>query len=325
MSVTLPDTIRAFILQSTNARKLLSTDLLQSLWSGYGKIVRCHLVGTDFPSLILKWVRPQLEANHPRGWNTSTSHTRKLRSYKIEIEWYMRWAARCPETCRVPKYISSRQDGEESILLIEDLDASGFSERRDTLERDELKSCLDWLAAFHSRFIRVEPTDLWPTGTYWHLATRQDEWQNMRSGKLKKRAKHLDNMLSSARYQTIIHGDAKLANFCFSARTKAVSALDFQYVGGGVGVKDLAYFLSSCLDNDALFESHNWCLDRYFSQLKHWSEPTLGADAFSELENEWRSLYSVAVADFSRFLEGWNPGHWKLNDYTRNHVDQVLS
>jgi Ser/Thr protein kinase RdoA (MazF antagonist) len=56
----------------------------------------------------------------------------------------------------------------------------------------------------------------------------------------------IDQVLNNCSYQTIVHGDAKLANFCFS-KEGAVSAVDFQYVGGGCGMKDVAYFLGSCL------------------------------------------------------------------------------
>ena len=43
----------------------------------------------------------------------------------------------------------------------------------------------------------------------------------------------------------LAHGDAKVANFCFTNDQHAVAAVDFQYVGGGIGTQDVIYFLGS--------------------------------------------------------------------------------
>ena len=58
--------------------------------------------------------------------------------------------------------------------------------------------------------------------------------------------------LKSSTFKTLVHGDAKLANFCFGSEESGVAAVDFQYVGGGCGMKDLAYFVGSCFrDHEA--------------------------------------------------------------------------
>ena len=94
-----------------------------------------------------------------------------------------------------------------------------------------------------------------------------------------------------------------------------MAAVDFQYVGGGVGVKDLAYFLSSIYDEDQLYDKEKECLDYYFAEL--------GAE--DEVEVEWRELYPYAWCDFYRFLKGWSPGHYKLNTYSEGMKKKVLS
>ena len=47
--------IESFILSSTNSKKILSQELIQDLWSGYGQITR---VTTDSKSVILKKIIP---------------------------------------------------------------------------------------------------------------------------------------------------------------------------------------------------------------------------------------------------------------------------
>ena len=64
--------------------------------------------------------------------------------------------------------------------------------------------------------MNITQADLWETGTYWHLETRPDELVKLQDKKLKEFAPLIDSKLSSAKYQTLVHGDAKLANFCFS-------------------------------------------------------------------------------------------------------------
>ena len=136
---------------------------------------------------------------------------------------------------------------------------------------------------------------------------------------LKKVAKQLDDKLEKARYKTIVHGDAKVANFCFGklsrvhsldqgeqekdANNIAIAGLDFQYCGNGVGVRDVAYFLGSVYTDDELAICADECFDYYFAVL---SAPAC-------VEEEWRSLISVCFADFERFMRGWNPGGWKFH------------
>jgi aminoglycoside phosphotransferase (APT) family kinase protein len=132
-------------------------------------------------------------------------------------------------------------------------------------------------------------------------------------------------MLSTARFQTLVHGDAKLANFCFSPDGKSVAAVDFQYVGGGCGMKDVAYFLGSCLCDRDQQRFEGMLLGHYFTTLRQaLAERGRDVDAV-EVEREWRALMPVAQADFYRFLVGWMPTHWKINDYNKRVTLEVVN
>ncbi|ELR71518.1 hypothetical protein C900_02581 [Fulvivirga imtechensis AK7] len=212
--------------------------------------------------------------------------------------------------------------GNELLLIMEDLNASGYHIRLDPDEvtLENAKNCLTWLANFHARFMGVAPLGLWPVGAYWHLDTRPDEWERMENVSLKHAAKDIDDRLQRAKYQTIVHGDAKLANFCFS-ETSAVAAVDFQYVGKGCGMKDVAYFISSCFDEEASAIHESELLGHYFKQL----EVTLDNKIdYQQVKDEWSLLYPYAWADFYRFLDGWSPGHWKMHDYSKRLTQQVI-
>lgn len=314
------DTYSHHLLQLTQATAIVKEELIQTLWSGYGKILRVTLEGADWPTAIVKLVSPPTQKNHPRGWNTDIGHQRKLRSYQVEEAWYRHYATDLDQ-CRTARFIGAAAGAHGQLMVMEDLDASGYHLRKQIVDLEEIKACLSWLAGFHAFYLGKAPDGLWEEGTYWHLDTRPEEFRVMRDGVLKRKAASIDLALKSCRFRTIVHGDAKLANFCF-AEDGRVAAVDFQYVGGGCGMKDVAYFLGSCLDEDGCAQFEKELLNHYFDVFREAAE--LGEQECAQLEHEWRGLYPMAWADFTRFLEGWMPTHRKLHRYSRAMVDQVL-
>ncbi len=318
-------TVQDLVLNATAANVIIDHQPLQTLWSGYGEIVRLTLNAGDCSSVIVKHISLSPQNNHPRGWDSSLSHQRKLFSYQVESAWYQQWSRQCPPACKVPECLAIHSDDQHIIIVLEDLDASGFDQRLTSVSMQEVKTCLSWLAHFHARFLGAHPDKLWPTGTYWHLATRPDELEALVDQPLKNAAEHIDNMLRASPFQTLVHGDAKLANFCFAADGKRVAAVDFQYVGGGCGMKDVAYFIGSCFQEHDCARLESTLLDIYFStlgQALHQYQPDIDANT---LEANWRSLYPVAWTDFHRFIKGWSPGHWKIHGYSEQLARRVLS
>ena len=154
-------------------------------------------------------------------------------------------------------------------MILEDIDASGYPQRLGSLDRSAVMLCLQWLANFHAVFMEMSSSSstataassssasekgkdkaglLWEVGTYWHLATRPDELASMDDvDHLRTYAHAIDARLNRCQYTTLVHGDAKSANFCFNSDVTAVAAVDFQYVGKGCGMKDVCYLLASSL------------------------------------------------------------------------------
>ena len=311
--------------KATAAESLFKIEDIQTLWSGYGKIMRYGLKGSDYPTVVIKHVKLPDQNHHPRGWNTDLSHQRKIRSYQVETAWYRDWAAQCDDRCRIPCCLALESDAEEFLMVLEDLDESGYAQRKDSASLTEMQTCLKWLANFHATFMGQTPAGLWQVGTYWHLATRPDELEVLQDEGLKNAAAQIDQRLNSSPFQTFVHGDAKLANFCFSDDGLQVAAVDFQYVGGGCGMKDVAYFIGSCLYEKDCEHYEAELLDFYFVQLKV-ALTERGVDVDPEaVERNWRALYPIAWTDFHRFVKGWSPGHWKIHGYSERIAREVVA
>jgi len=345
--------IKSIILKSLKAQDVTYQEKIQTLWSGYGEIARYKVTGGIQSSVVLKHVKLPEEKNHPRGWNTDISHQRKIKSYQVESAWYQELAQKCDDSCRIPKCYAVEKSAPENremefLILLEDLNAAGYPVRKRTVSIEEMKACLKWLANFHAVFLtenqerhvnnKLESDNqfgsgnkhcpsnkLWSIGTYWHLDTRSDELKALDDIALKSASSEIDKKLNQCRFQTLVHGDAKLANFCFSKDGLSVAAVDFQYIGGGCGMKDVAYFIGSCLYEEDCEKYEKELLDIYFSELEKSLSIHQQFVDFNALEKEWRNMYSYAWTDFHRFIKGWSPGHWKIHGYSERIAREVIA
>lgn len=329
--------LKGIVRRALSARTVELEERIQSLWSGYGEIRRISCTGLPFDRAIVKYVHPPQLTSNPKSAE-SRSHARKLRSYEVERAFYDRFAPHCAEGCRVPRSYYGAKLDRGWLFILEDLDAAGFPLRAHDPSTPELELSLKWLAHFHARFLGVAPDPLWRRGTYWHLATRPDELAVTKNSLLRSLAPELDRKLGTARYRTLVHGDAKSANFCFSEQRQRVAAVDFQYVGGGVGVQDVAYLLHGELSSSDFESSLTQHLDTYFQELRSaLSEPPLTSasgqviplpaplplEELDLLEEEWRALFPIAWLDFHRFLAGWAPGAERSDAYGRRLLDAL--
>jgi len=287
---------------------------VQSLWSGYGEIIRCRSQLNN-RRIIVKSINFESPQSHPRGWNTNASHNRKTHSYQVELAFYKHYAAQTNEHCRVPQLLAIDETKRNTLLVMEDLDESGLIVRCEDADWQTLQVAIRWLAHFHATFMHCDGQTLWPIGSYWHLATRQDELNAMPASPFKTYAQDIDDALNSAQFKTFVHGDAKFANLCFHHDKQRVAAVDFQYVGTGSGVKDLAYLVGSGLREPQLKEYEARILEEYLTQIRQAFAHYNKEIDFERFEAETRFLYPVAWADFYRFLLGWNPKSWKIGPY----------
>lgn len=295
-------------------------ETVATLWAGYGRIVRFRTREDEPRSVILKHIR------FPSGSAADRGHARKVRSYAVERAFYERFAERSVDFARNPRFLGSRSEAGELWLLLEDLDAAGFSARPRSGQSEVVRAGIEWLAAFHAVHLGRAPDGLWSEGSYWHLATRPDELRAIEGHPLHRLASELDARLRRAKYRTLVHGDPKLENFCATPRPRPrLAAVDFQYVGGGVGVRDLVYFVGSAVQPRRVEEALPGLLDHYFSALRRGlaQGPERAVDC-AALEAEWRELVPVAWLDFYRFTLGWSPS-WAESDLYGRRLLAALS
>lgn len=318
---------KALLLAQTGG-EIARTETIQSLWGGYGELVRVFLAGASVPSVVVKHIRFERPDKHPRGWASEFGHQRKLRSYEVEETWYQTYANLCPESCRIARCLDAHLNDQECLIILEDLNASGFGKRRERAGIGSLFPCIRWLAEFHAHCLGNPGKGLWERGSYWHLATRPDELEALEDVRLKAVAHEIDARLAATTFKTLIHGDAKLANFCFRPDDTEVAAVDFQYVGPGCGMQDLAYLVGSSFSSAECERLETRILNEYFNGLEIALTRNRRQALVSELRAEWEPLYPLAWADFHRFLMGWNPRSWKVHRYsetiTRRVVDSLI-
>ncbi|NOH96062.1 phosphotransferase [Vibrio sp. 99-70-13A1] len=316
------------IVSSLGINKGFTVEVIQGLWGGYGELVRLSFLDKlnvpAPPNLIVKHVSLPDKSEHPKGWNTQRSHLRKVRSYQVETSWYQGYTQQFDQYCPMPQGLLCKQTDNEWLIVMQDLAGLGFPHIHQTANKMQRNACLKWLANFHAKHIGAESNGLWESGTYWHLDTRPDELDALQDLPLKAQAETIDRKLKQAPFQTLVHGDAKLANFCFNLKGDKVAAVDFQYVGHGCAMKDVALFMSSAVEPEHCDARESELLESYFGYLQEALTRYQPHLSFSEVEAAWRPMFYVAWADFHRFVKGWSPKHWKINPYTESLAEAVV-
>ncbi|KAI9003447.1 kinase-like domain-containing protein [Hyaloraphidium curvatum] len=292
---------------------LLSPSPIQSLWAGYGTLVRGRLPSGE--PCVEKLVLP------PSG--SGVAHARRLRSYANEMWFYRDYAARLRGTGAEVAAVHGLEATEGRFrFVLEDL-AVRFPGSREELDEREAKAVLSWLAAFHAAFVGNDGEGLWEQGTYWHLATRGDELAAIPNShkELKSLAAKLDVRLrSDVPWRTLVHGDAKAENFLFSRDGSACAACDFQYAGRGLGVQDVAYVLASSVNAQLLAKKERDLLAFYHGRLV---ELARASDLeFAYPFERMMDDFEVALLDYARFLAGW--GWWGNTRWIKSRTADIM-
>lgn len=190
---------------------------------------------------------------------------------------------------------------------------------------------------------------VWLNGGYTYLATRRTEYaslqhdedsawaqklcvpaQRSKSSIAELVANALSPSISSsssiAGYETLIHGDVKSENLFAASTGSAVAFFDFQYVGLGLGVCDLAK-LFTCSVPSELLEDHDGGNSKDMAAgertLLEYYQRTI--EEASGRSYPWELLkmhWKTALVDWLRFQASW--GFWGNTDWLESRVRHIL-
>ena len=283
---------------------------LCKLWKGYGKLLQVH--AKDWSNKNVNFVVKEVDIPPSSG----EDHLRKVKSYKVESIFYKELSKQMNERdVVVPELVHvednlQETEGSMSIVLSDlTLDRQYYTLSGLSMDLREAEAVLTWLAKFHAmNWQREIPAGLWTEGSFWQLGTRTRELADMMDEEwsdLKAQAGRIHEKITGSRFRTVIHGDAKSANFFFYndvGNEIQVSGFDFQYCGGGDPMRDVAYLLS-CSVQPSVLEQRGV---GHF--LKHYhSELTSRLDTVQATEYTFlivQQQFDVCLADLVRFMAG---------------------
>lgn len=192
---------------------------------------------------------------------------------------------------------------------------------------------------------------VWLNGGYTYLATRRKEYESLKSDRRSEWCKPLTDILENGisvsemvaailapskglkggptdDYQTLIHGDVKSENLMTTADGKRVAFYDFQYVGLGLGVCDLAKLFTCSVPLAMLIDEEEHMhqelemqpgekllLERY---LKNLTEVSGKSYEWGVFVRHWE----CGLVDWLRFQASW--GFWGNTEWLEARVRCIL-
>ncbi|XXG95451.1 hypothetical protein Hte_001713 [Hypoxylon texense] len=247
-------------------------------------------------------------------------------------------------------------------------------EKRSELNEQQVYAALNWLSSFHrtSRRLITEDLDdylrppleeakrrktgqgsgtkLWLNGGYTYLKTRLKEFAALAEDQGSEWtvlcapitpdgqsiAELTANFLTprGREYETLIHGDVKSENLFTTKSGSKVAFYDFQYVGLGLGVCDLAKLFTCSVPLALLGDYENGIPDKLQMNegerelLKHYHSKLLNGfvDPHGQhLHYDWDHFvrhWETALVDWLRFQASW--GFWGNTEWLEARVRYIL-
>ncbi|KAH9884106.1 phosphotransferase enzyme family protein [Xylariomycetidae sp. FL2044] len=249
-------------------------------------------------------------------------------------------------------------------------------EKRAVLNQTQVLAALDWLSGFHGKTWKLKPdsfdklvrppleeatkrkggqsgTQVWLNGGYTYLATRRkeyadlaadddSEWTSVLCEPITPEGLSISEVVAQfltprgREYETYIHGDVKSENLFTTESGQDVAFFDFQYVGLGFGVCDLAKLFtcsvplrmlvddeSGASDELQLSNGERTLLERYRSGVVAEFQAHGGRH---DVKYEWEIFirhWETALVDWLRFEASW--GFWGNTQWLEARVRSILN
>lgn len=203
--------------------------------------------------------------------------------------------------------------------------------------------------------IKVAESDraahVWLNGGYTYLATRQSEYGNLcdeGSEWTEALCQPIEGLNLSvaelvaqaltpkqtadvsragmSEYETLIHGDVKSENLFTNAKGDKVAFFDFQYVGLGLGVCDLAKLFTCSVPQSMLGKTQRAQLPMGEGEERLLRFYLEGIQRASGIEYDWDVFvchWESALVDWLRFQASW--GFWGNTEWLEGRVRSILS
>ncbi|KAJ1531174.1 hypothetical protein HK096_007839 [Nowakowskiella sp. JEL0078] len=318
MSKSLPDEVFAHLSTIFRKNSISKISKFTSLWAGYGSIFKISL--NNDVLLIIKYVSPPLN----NKTLSTTSNARKLQSYNVELYFYKYLSSTFINIGSIPQSFSTVKLPSGALCFVmSDLTAK-YPSQLGVLNLTHTLCALNWLARFHGHFWNYRNNDkgVWDDGSYWALSTRQEELNaiSLKHRVVRERAMDIDKACRDPRFETLIHGDPKSENILWTENGFECAFYDFQYVGIGLGAKDIAYLLCSSVDEDELKNEEEF-LRFYLLRLSEVVVSTgksLNGYNFEQLIVHFENC----LLDYVRFMMGW--GMWGNYKWALERTKDVL-
>ncbi|KAG7103773.1 Meiotically up-regulated gene 84 protein like [Verticillium longisporum] len=238
--------------------------------------------------------------------------------------------------------------------------------KRDVLSSEQVDAALTWLGRFHAesrawvggeRAEYVLPplqearrreegnrgTKVWLNGGYTYLATRLKEYASLEadddsewSGAFCDHHEELGGSIAEAvaevlkptgrGFESVIHGDVKSENLFTTVDGNKVAFFDFQYVGLGLGVCDLAKLFTCSVPLELITGSDEWQVpmdDGEKELLRRYRAALLnGKGDESYPWDDFVRHWECALVDWCRFQASW--GFWGNTEWLEARVRSIL-